>query len=232
MAGGSATPFVAQPSPTRSASRIPRGPFPATMRGGRGRCTGPGIVRASTAENQSPLQVVEGCRSSRSSSVTNSSNRSARSRPESDRPPSTAASNPGPPAPTPMTIRPPDITSSVISSLAKGTGCRKLGEATKVPRVSRDVDSAAAARVGTVACQSESTKARQARWSSDHACAKPYASTRDQRWSCAGFTSGSSATPTLITKPSISDSWGGSTDCRCRGLDPVLNSCDSGYTLS
>ncbi len=85
--------------------------------------------------------------------MTNSSNRSARSRPESDRPPSTAASNPGPPAPTPTSSRPPDITSSVISSLANGTGCRKLGEATKVPRVSRDVVSAAAARVGTVACQ-------------------------------------------------------------------------------
>jgi hypothetical protein len=104
------------------------------------------------------------------------------------------------------------MTSSVISSLAKGTGCRKFGEATKVPSCSLDVVSAAAVNAGTVAYQLESAKARHARWSSDHPWAKPHSSTRDQRRSCAGSTSGSRATPTLIMIASIGDPCGAATE--------------------
>ena len=43
-------PVVTQPAPYRAASRSERGPLAAMMNGVRGRCTGPGSVRASTAE--------------------------------------------------------------------------------------------------------------------------------------------------------------------------------------
>jgi len=61
--------------------------------------------------------------------------------------------------------RPPDRSSSVISSLAKGTGCRKFGDATKVPSRIVVVASAAAASTGTVANHGPSASERQARWS-------------------------------------------------------------------
>jgi hypothetical protein len=70
-------------------------------------------------------------------------------------------------------IRPPDITSRVISSLDNGTGWRKLGEETKVPNRTVSVFSAAATRVGIVAIHGESARLRHAKWSRVQAWSKP-----------------------------------------------------------
>ncbi len=57
----------------------------------------------------------------------------------------------------------------VAMSLANGTGCRKFGDATKVPSPMRLVTVAAAVRVGTVACQRSPASPRHERWSYVHA---------------------------------------------------------------
>ncbi len=44
-----AVPVVTQPSPNRAATAIALGRLAATSSGGRGACTGPGALRASTA---------------------------------------------------------------------------------------------------------------------------------------------------------------------------------------
>ena len=73
-------PVVTQPSPYRAASRRERGPLAAMMNGVRGCCTGPGRVRASTAEKYVPSMVTWSPVSSRSSSPVNSWSRSTRCR--------------------------------------------------------------------------------------------------------------------------------------------------------
>ena len=57
------------------------------------------------------------------------------------------------------------MSSSDISSLASVTGCRKFGEATKVPSRMRSVTPAAAARVGIAPNHGRFRKLRQDRWS-------------------------------------------------------------------
>ena len=95
----------------------------------------------------------------------NSSKWSARSDADHGAWPRMVASQPSPPAPRPAVSRPSDTSSSVISSRAKGTGWRKLGEATIVPSRIVDVAIAAAVRVGTAANHGPSRKVRQAMWS-------------------------------------------------------------------
>ena len=75
------------------------------------------------------------------------------------------ASHPSPPDPSPTVSRPSDTSSSVISSRANGTGCRKFGEATSVPNRIVEVASAAAVSVGIAANHDESRSDRQAMWS-------------------------------------------------------------------
>lgn len=53
----------------------------------------------------------------------------------------------------------------VESLRAKGTGCRKFGDATKVPIRIRADTIAAALSVGTAEYHDESTRVRQPRWS-------------------------------------------------------------------
>lgn len=79
--------------------------------------------------------------------------------------PSAVASNPLPPAPMPRVIRPPEMSSREISSLARVTGWRKFGEVTSVPRRSRCVAVAAAVSVGSAPNHVRSRKLRQDRWS-------------------------------------------------------------------
>jgi GMC oxidoreductase len=207
LASRGVVPVVSQPCPCDSARRMPFGPLAAITNSGRGRCTGPGTVRASTAPNQSPDHVVRSWRSSRSSSVTNSSKRRCRCPSVRAGWPRIAASKPGPPAPIAVSNRPPDMTSSVISSFENGTGWRKFGDATNVPNLIVEVVSAAAVSTGTVAYHGESAWERQARWSKHHACANPYASMRAHRSSRAGSTSGSIATPTLVIATPTIHSW-------------------------
>ena len=57
------------------------------------------------------------------------------------------------------------MSSSVISSLAKGTGCRKFGEATSGPRRIVVVTHAAAVNVGIAPNHGASRKDLQERWS-------------------------------------------------------------------
>ncbi|CAM5354598.1 hypothetical protein STANM309S_03433 [Streptomyces tanashiensis] len=101
----------------------------------------------------------------RSSSATNSPKRSARSFGVHASCPRAVASKPLPPAPMPRVIRPPETSSSVISSLASVTGCRKFGEVTRVPSPSRSVAVAAAVSVGSAPNHGPSRKLRQDRWS-------------------------------------------------------------------
>ena len=122
-------------------------------------------MRAPMARNQVPSYDVIGWVSSRSRSSTNSENRLTRSPAESSPVPSTPASKPVPPAPTPSWKRPSETSSRLISSLANGTGWRKFGDATNVPRRIRLVTRAAAVSVGTVANHGLSARLRQDRWS-------------------------------------------------------------------
>ena len=57
------------------------------------------------------------------------------------------------------------MSSSVISSFANGTGCRKFGDATSGPSRMRSVTPAAAVSVGIAPNQGESRSERHARWS-------------------------------------------------------------------
>ena len=75
------------------------------------------------------------------------------------------ASHPSLPAPTPSVNRPPLMSSSVMSSRAKGTGCRKFGEATSVPSRIVVVTVAAAVSVGMAENQGEPRRSPQAMWS-------------------------------------------------------------------
>ena len=89
----------------------------------------PPAMRAPAAENQSPEYEMpwpepRSKRSSTSSASVNSRKRSYRSREVSSPWPSTYASNPVPPDPSPSTTRPPATWSSVATSFANGTGCR------------------------------------------------------------------------------------------------------------
>ncbi len=112
-----------------------------------------------------PSYVTAPWVSSRSSSSTNSANRSARSRGDHGSCPSTDASKPVPPDPIPSVTRPALTSSSVISSLARVTGCRKFGEVTIVPSRIRSVTPAAAVSVGTAPNHGPSRKVRHDRWS-------------------------------------------------------------------
>ena len=85
-----------------------------------------------------------------------------------------------------------------MTSLAKGTGWRKFGDATHVPSPIRSVTAAAAASNGTVANHGSSARSRHARWSYVHAWSKPISSTRCHRVRALDHRScGSSTTPTL-----------------------------------
>src|SRR2546423_11127131 len=70
------------------------------------------------------------------------------------------------------------MSSSVISSLANGTGWRKFGDATSVPSRIRVVAHAAAVRVGIAPNHDRSRNERQARWSYVHAWSSPSCSAR------------------------------------------------------
>jgi hypothetical protein len=96
----------------------------------------------------------------------NSANRSARSRGDHSPCPTTAASNPVPPAPMPTVTRPPLMSSSDMSSFASVTGCRKFGEVTIDPSRIREVTPAAAVSVGTAPNHGPSRNGtRHDRWS-------------------------------------------------------------------
>ncbi len=169
-------------------------------------------MRASTASYGGWLAVVTGAVSSRSSSETNASSRSIRSPGVGRGRPSTSASQPLPPAPTPRMRRPSLTSSSVISSLANGTGWRKFGDATHVPRPIRDVTVAAATSVGTVANHGSSFRSCQARWSYVHAWSKPISSTARQR-----------------AAASLHRSWGSRTiPMRMRPASPIRRAADTG----
>ena len=96
---------------------------------------------------------------------TNSVNRSARSLVDQGSRSSVVASQPKPPAPMPRVKRPAERSSRVMSSRANGTGWRKVGDATRVPSRILSVTTAAAAKVGTAACQGPSRRLLQLRWS-------------------------------------------------------------------
>jgi hypothetical protein len=76
----------------------------------------------------------------------------------------------------PHTSRPWEMSSSVIISLAKVTGCRYSGVATRVPRPMREVTVAAAVRVGTQPNHGSSRSHRHMRWSWVQAWSKPNSS--------------------------------------------------------
>ena len=103
-----------------------------------------------------------GLLSSPSRTSTNSANRGARA-PGAG--PSTVASKPDPPAPTPSVNRPFDTWSRVIASFARVTGCRKFGEATMVPSRMAPVTPATPVSHGIAACHGRSRYRRQDRWS-------------------------------------------------------------------
>ncbi|CAM5608303.1 hypothetical protein SBADM41S_00553 [Streptomyces badius] len=65
----------------------------------------------------------------------------------------------------PSVIRPPEMSSREISSLASVTGWRKFGEVTRVPSRRRSVAVAAAVSVGRAPNHGPSRKVRQDRWS-------------------------------------------------------------------
>ena len=92
------------------------------------------------------------------------------------------------------------MSSNATTSLAKGTGWRKLGEATRVPSRMRSVARAAAVSVGTAANQGESRNDRQARWSYVQAWSNPSASARRHNsCACGHRCSGRMTTPNRIT---------------------------------
>jgi hypothetical protein len=70
-----------------------------------------------------------------------------------------------PPEPIPQTKRPFEMSSSASTSRVSVSGCRKLGEVTKVPSLIVEVASAAAVSVGVVPYQGESWSPPQVRWS-------------------------------------------------------------------
>ncbi len=165
-------PTVSQPWPYSAASRIDRGPLAAITNGTLGCCRQPGSVRALLVAKYSPRWSTWSVVSSRSSRPVNSASRSASSRSVGSEPPRIVASIP-PPEPIPQTNRPPEMSSSASRSRVSGSGCRKFGVVTKVPKRARSVTVAAAARVGMVPCQGESGSPRQLRWSYVQRWSKP-----------------------------------------------------------
>ena len=107
----------------------------------------------------------------------------------------------------PSVSRPPEMSSSVTSSVAKGTGWRKFGDATSGPRRIRSVALAAAVSVGTAPNHVESRSERQARWSYVHAWSNPSSSARrHERCASAQGSSGRITTPSRIPAPTAAGS--------------------------
>ena len=150
--------------------------------------------------SSAPGTTSAGSRSRRSSTSTNSAKRSALA---ADRPGRCAEHGGVPPGASGADAEREAATresSNVTTSLAKGTGWRKLGETTRVPSRMRSVARAAAVSAGTAANQGESRSDRQARWSYVQAWSNPSASARRHNaCACGHRCSGRMTTPNRIT---------------------------------
>ena len=133
-------PAPKKPSPSRTARLSAGSLAPPNHSGGYGFCSGLGSIGASSSCQYFPSKVTLGSVHSAFISATPSVNR------ETYRPGSTpkaANGRPGPPVPTPISIRPRLSWSSVLRLLARCTGLYNVDTNTTQPSRSRSVQAAA-----------------------------------------------------------------------------------------
>ena len=133
-------PAPKNPSPRRTARRSAGSLAAPNQSGGYGFWNGLGSIAASWSCQNSPSKVTPGCVHSAFISAIPSVNR-ATYRPGST--PKAAKGRPGPPVPTPISIRPRLSWSSVLRLLARCTGLYSVDTNTTQPSRSRSVQAAA-----------------------------------------------------------------------------------------
>ena len=133
-------PAPKNPSPSRTARRSAAGPLAPIQTGGCGFWAGLGSIAAPCSCQNSPSKVTRGSVHSAFISSRPSVNRATY---RCGSTPNAANGRPGPPVPTPISVRPWLSWSSVLRLLARCTGLYRVDTNTTQPSRSRSVHAAA-----------------------------------------------------------------------------------------